>query len=357
MPEVTASAPSAPSPAVSSLSLDQGVDQLFAALSGTSTAPTIPGPGPVAFTGVPQTLPATPTQDYGTDPQFANLWKQPDPAKPADVKEEGAEPTKAADALPSDADLIEFEGPDGKPVHLTLQDAISAHTELSTLRQELDTIKSQSATMPEEVEQAMLVMTQARQQLIQEHEQVRNFIRPQPPNQELLNENSPRYNPRAYAEQLRDYNASTQWLDNQQKAIAKQKQEWASEQQALRDAEMARGRMKLRQAWPEVFTDQNTRQGVAEVLKMAGYDPSTALNAVTDVRAYNMIRLALKGLQAERAASGALKKVTSAPRLIRAAERTNATQGMRADSLMKVSKTGNVDDALAIPGMIELLTR
>lgn len=267
-----------------------------------------------------------------------------------DAVQDGAEPVdpeKKPDAAPqAETDLIEFEGPDGQPIQLTLQDAIAAYTERNDLTQKVQQLNQRQALMPQEVEQALLVTAQARHQLLAEVDQLQATYKPQPPSRELLDKTSQNYDPDLFAAQLQDYERGMQWLQQVDAQKQQQIQSLQREQATLQQATIARGRQELQQLWPEVQSDPAIKQGLAELLVHVGLDPATALSNVTDPRAYLVLKYAMQGLKAEAQAKGQLRAVKSTPRLIRGAGRTNPQVDV--NQMTALRKSGHVNDAIPL---------
>lgn len=284
----------------------------------------------------------------GAEDQAAPATTEPvDPAAEPKVPEEG-EDKEPVDPAAAAADMIEFDGADGKPVQVSLQDAIAAYTERDQLKTQVAELSQRSALMPQEVEHALLTVAQTRQQLLQEVEQLQSTYKPQPPSRALLDKTSPDYDPDLYANQLSDYERGVQWLQQVDQQKQQQQHIQQREQAALQQAAIARGRQQLQQVWPDVLTDPATKQGLAELLQHVGFDPATALSTVTDPRAYLVMKLAMQGLKYEAQAKGQIKAVRSTPRLVKGAGRSPTTP-QQADpaARARLSQTGRLDDALA----------
>ena len=316
MAEQAASPTASPAPAAAapqSISMGEGLDRLMSGLMGAEDDPKEPAKEPA---GDEKKIPEE-GEDVKTDP--------------------AAEPA---------ADLIEFEGPDGKPIQLSLADAISAYTERNDLTQKIAKLSQSQALMPQEVEAALLQTAQTRHQLLAEVDQLQATYKPQPPSRELLDKTSQNYDPDLFAAQLQDYERGMQWLQQIDQTKQQQKQILEREQSALHQATIARGRQQLQQVWPEVLTDQETQKGLAELLQHVGLDPATALSTVTDPRAYLVMKYAMQGLKAEAQAKGQLKAVKSTPRLVKGAGRAQSTAQTNGVALNRLQKTGRLDDAL-----------
>jgi hypothetical protein len=315
-PETQAAAPAAHPMASPPVSVEQGVDILMARLMATDT-------------GAP---------DAAQEPQAA----QPE------VGQEGQEPK--TDEAP--ADYLEFDGPDGQPQRIALDEAIAAYTERGDLSRKVQELTQAQQAMPQELEQALVAVAQTRQVLINEAQQLQRVYQPQPPSRDMVNPQSPNYNPEQYHAQLQDYERGQAYLARLKEQEIAQRQALEQEQQQLNQAVITRGRAQLQQLWPEVLSDQSVRQELAQMLSHVGFD-ANILSTVTDPRAYLVMKYAMQGLKAEAAAKGQLKSVRTMPRLVKSAGRTNPRAN---DTQMaKLKQTGSLEDAL--PLVMQYLTR
>jgi hypothetical protein len=264
-----------------------------------------------------------------------------DPATTADGK-----PPVAADAGESEADYIEW-GEGEAATRISLDDAIAAYTSRQQLEEQIGQYEQQRQQMPQEVEHALLTLSQERQRILREAEQLQQAYVPQPPPLSMLDRSSQDYDPDGYYAGLTQYQQQAQYLQQVQAQAAQQRQIMEQEQQQVQQAMIARSRQQLQQVWPEVMSSPETQTQLAELLQHAGFDPRTALSNVLDPRAYAVLKLAVQGLAAQRQGAQQVQAVRQTPRLVRGAGRSQPGQAANPQALDRLKQTGSMDDALA----------
>ncbi len=279
----------------------------------------------------------------GEDTQPAAAAGAPPVAAPVD----GKPPAEAAEAE-AETDYIEW-GEGETATRITLEDAIEAYTSRQQLQDQLGQYEQQRQQMPQEVEHALLTLSQERNRILHEAEQLQQAYVPQPPPLSMLDRSSHDYDPDGYYAGLTQYREQAQYLEQVQAQAEQQRQIMQQEQQQVQQAMIARSRQQLQTVWPEVMSSPETQTQLAELLQSVGFDPRSALSAVYDPRAYAVLKLAVQGLQAQRQGATQVQAVRQTPRLVRGAGRSQPGHD-RSASMGRLEQTGSMDDALKLLG-------
>lgn len=267
-------------------------------------------------------------------------------ADPA-VKTPADDPAKEGEPAAGEPEPEFLEWQEGEETRrVPLSEALDALTNVKDSERQLAEMRTQQEQMPLEIEQGILQLAQARQGAINEMMQFQQHYVPQQPSRVLLDENSEHYNPGQFAAQLAEYERGVNYLNQVKQHEAEQRQIHAQEQATLQRAAQSRVTQHLKTAWPEVLTDQQTRQDLVQLMQHVGFDPGKDLQSVTDPRVFSVLKYAMRGLQAESQAKGTLKAVRSAPRLVRGTGKTNAAQQANGDAMNRLQKSGSINDAV-----------
>lgn len=268
-----------------------------------------------------------------------------EPAKPAEAKD-----AKADAAAEDDEDYIELPPEeDGKePTRLKLGDVLTGYRERDTLKAEVEKLRAQPA-LPAEVEEIVVQSQQARAAYVQQAQELLKLMQPQLPSEELVNPNSPNYNPELYYQQF----AQAKALINARNAI-KAEAERAQQEHAAREAELTKVRLarvakEVMEVAPE-FKDPNAvKKFYADVSAAYGFS-SQELDAIGDARVVRVLKDALAGRQSKATAETVKKAVATKPKLVRAQARQTSSNGKVAKfqaASERVSRSGSLEDGAA----------
>ncbi|MEY4378810.1 MAG: hypothetical protein RLZ85_691 [Verrucomicrobiota bacterium] len=282
-------------------------------------------------------------------PKQAAQPVQPEAEVPAEAQPEAdvSEPAEEYFELPP-----ETEG--GEPVRVKAEDVWRGYQERETLRAELEQVRRQ-APPPDQWDQQILETVRERGQLVEQLQILEQMYRPAPPDMDLINPQSPRYNPDQYYTQLQ----LAQQQERQIGAIQQQRQVQQAalerEQTALREARLAREKARLREFWPEVVTDAKKANEVREATARYYGIPPQELGQVVDARLYLILKDALAYRADKQAQQAAVKVVRSKPKLVRGTARTGDTarQTHVNQAMQRLSRSGSIEDAAnAIGGLL-----
>lgn len=272
--------------------------------------------------------------------------EQPPEAK---VKPDGEE--DPAEVLePIDEDEFEIPGDDGKPTRLKASEVVEGWKRAKELEVELEKAR-QVQPMPEELEQVMLQNVRARQSLLQELQLAERFLRPEQPDLELINEESPRYNPGAYQRQYAQAQQRAQQVQGLRHQIQQYQEQQAAEQQALTAARHQRERSRVvNEIWPEVkdakAADDVSREALALYGKY-GFNQNS-FNRYDQAYDYAILKDALAYRKSLATREQAKKVVRATPRLIKAQARSGTPQSRnQAAGMQRLQQSGSLEDAAA----------
>ena len=267
--------------------------------------------------------------------------EQVDPAKPAETKADDAEDDEDYIELPPEAEGKE-------PTRLKLGDVLTGYRERDVLKAEVEKLRSQPA-LPDEVEQIVVQSQQARAAYVQQAQELLKLMQPQLPSEELVNPNSPNYNPELYYQQF----AQAKALINARNAI-KTEAERAQQEHAAREAELTKVRLarvakEVMEIAPEFKDPDAVKKFYADVSSAYGFS-SQELDAIGDARVVRVLKDALAGRQSKATAETVKKAVASKPKLVRAQARQGQANGKASkfqSASERVSRTHSLDDAAA----------
>lgn len=238
--------------------------------------------------------------------------------------EDGEDNADEVSAVDDEFFEVEVER-DGKPVkeRLKASEVWQRAQEADRVRQEFEDYRK-NAIPPEQWDQGILQVHQARQQLMQQLQTQRMMLQPEQPDPNLLNPESPRYNPELYGRQMiaaQQMHARVQGIEHQMRSMQHESEQ---QMQALTEAQKHRERVKLQSFWPEVVTDGKEAARVRdEAIKHWGkYGVSDELiNSVHNAAFYAILKDAIAFRRGQQAREAAVKVVRAKPKLVRAQAR------------------------------------
>lgn len=292
-----------------------------------------------------------------------------DPPQDVDETEEGAEgadsepqakpeaKAKAEEAAPEE-DEVEIPGEEGaEPKRVKVADLVASHAAYEKLR-------GQEAQIIERVE------TEATQRVTAHYKQVSDYTQqvglqvqaalqllqpPQPPSPELIDPNSPRYNPDGYHLAFANYQrAHGQY--QQAQAVGKQLLDAANDANArATDARETQELQRALRVWPEFGQPDTQQKFISDMGKAYGYSPQELDASLTDHRNLQVARDAL-AFRAMKAQSGDVRKQVEAkaPKLVRSKQESKGggagardDKGRFASESLAAAKKSGTDDAWA----------
>ncbi len=246
-----------------------------------------------------------------------------------------------------DETFVEIPGDEpGKPgQRLALKDVFDGYQRAQQLQTEIEEVR-RGTPPPVEYDRAIYETTQVRGNLIRQGEIYARLLQPPRLNPDLLNENSPNYNPGAYHRQMQ----LAQEMEAQRQAIEAEMHGMQREQQrdleALQAAKHARERGKVLQLWPEIQKPDVARTVRDDLARLYGIDQQT-LDQTIDARFYALAKDALAYRNAQKAQSTAIKLVKSKPRIVKGSARdtSNPKEAQRSSAMQRLAQTGSMEDA------------
>lgn len=290
--------------------------------------------------------PRAPNGQYTEKPQVKpeseiqsrrNYQPTEDEVKAADEETDTSTPAEEWFELPPDK-------PGEKPTRIKADEVWAGYQLAQQLWTELQHAKH-GAPPPVEYDQEIAKTIGVRGQLERVLAHQLALMQPQEPNIEMINPQSPSYNPDAYyhqnrlAQQQRDRIAA---VTQEMQAI---QADQAREQEALTRARHQREKSKLMALWPELWqpeTANRVRQSLADYYQI---DPQT-LATVIDARFYAMAKDALAYRQQANAQRTAAKVVRGKPKLVKGQARSgNPKQQQHAQAVRRHETDGSIESA------------
>ncbi len=273
-----------------------------------------------------------------------------------DVPEDGGEPDKGGEPQDDDDDWVEIasEIEGEEPERIKLSDLYDGYRQSNDLSEQLENVKA-TQPPPPEYEKALQETLGLQTQYMGVLEQYKAYNPIQEPSLDLLNQDSPNYNPDLYAQQrqaMEQTKAAHARIDAELNEL---KNRQAREAQVLHEATRTRELAKLHEFWPEMKTSEAQRQFVDDIQRHYGVDKGL-LDTIVDARFFKVAKDALAYQRQQAATEKAVKKVRAKPKLIPAKARstTNSKHQKVQSSMNRLQKSGSLDDAAsAISGLLD----
>ncbi len=290
-----------------------------------------------------------PDPKRGEDGKFAKDGEAEDGE--AETAEADGEDKPDAEALAeTDEDFIEIPTEEGKdPIRAPLSKVLELAAQAATYKEELAKAQ-QSGPLPEQIQQLVQITLVERQKYLDALDQWTAANKPVAPDYDLINPNSPKYDPGAYYEQAEAYRqriSQHRAAEAEREKVSKVNEEHAK---VLRASEHIAARTALLKQWPELSDVTYAQQVQTDLQRLYGIDSKT-LDQVLDPRFYLLARDALNSQKQKRAEATTAKIVKAKPKLIKGGARDAApTSAKRSASkhMDRLSKTGSIDDATAL---------
>ncbi len=323
---------------------DDGLDDPSPASTRDSAKPT-----PVKGERVANIVPMDRRQNRADDGKYAEGFSEKEAAE-ADAPIDG----EVLDGEVSDPvdEYVEIPGEnEGDPPRRVKFDEVwQGYQEAAQLREYVEQIQRVTPPPPD-YENHIYETVQTRGQLIRELQMLEQANQPMEPNLDLINENSPNYNPAMYQRQVQLQReqagriAQIRQRREQEEAIASQ------EQTAVAEARKSREQAKLLQFWPEIRDPGTQRQVRDEAARYYGIDDQI-FATVTDARFYGVLRDALAYRSGLKQRQAAVKVVRAKPKLVKGSARnsSNPKQASFQTGMRALQKSGSVEDAAEAMG-------
>lgn len=274
---------------------------------------------------------------------------------PAD--EEPAEPEVEAAGDESDEDededFLEFTTEEGaEPTRVKASDALAGYNRAQELEAELATLKT-TPTAPPEFDQAIMQSVQAATKYAQRLEQLEQMLNPQMPPEELMNPNSPSFDPEEYYNLTQAANQQYAQLQSVQAERERVEAENAQQRSAVEHAHFTREQRKLAEIWPEVTTEAGATKARTEAKAHYDLDPEV-IDSVSDSRFYAVLKDALAYRAMTAAKETSIQVVKAKPKIVKAKGRDPQTKNKQQRTKMaRLVESGSRQDAAdALEGLL-----
>lgn len=296
--------------------------------------------------------------DRGADGKFKalNNGEQAEPTgEPA--KDAPKQPDqKAAEQQPAEEeeDYIELagEGEGAEPTKIKLSDAIERYQQFEKVQADLAEAKK-SQPPPEHYEQAIAKAHEEATQYLNGLKQLEQWMQPPTPNPDLVNPNSPNYNPELYHQHLVQAEEVGKLRAALRQEAERVEKEASEKNRVVLEARMAREKGEVAKIWPEL-ADPAVRSKVVDDFSKAYKFTPEEVKAIGDHRVLAVIKDALAYRASLAKKETAVKVVTAKPKLVRSQARNNQTgkQAAFAAANDRLSKSNSIDDAAEAIGAL-----
>ena len=183
--------------------------------------------------------------------------------------------------------------------------------------------------------------------------QLEQMLQPFEPDENLLNPQSPTYDPDTYFSQQQYAKSQKAQLEAVQAERARVEREVTERQEAVAKARFAREQQKLMQLWPELKEEATANNVRDQASKFYGLDQQT-IDSVQDARFYAVLKDALAYRAQSEAKKTAVKAVKAKPKLVKGAARgQNPKQRRSQEGMDRLSQSGSLEDAMdALDGLL-----
>lgn len=290
-------------------------------------------------------------------------WRSPD-----ETGRNAKSPKEAVEAEGDDEPADEVSTPDEEwfelaaekegeaPVRMKAMEVWQEAQEAKRLRTEMDDLRRNSIP-PEQWDQSILQVAQARGNLMRQLQMQRAMLQPEQPNQDLLNPESPRYNPEQYYRQMTVAQHQQQRLSQIEQHYSTLEQEQQQQMEALTSAQKQREQAKLHSFWPELRDQKEAAKVRDDLVRHYGkYGMSNELiNSVSNSTFYALAKDALAYQRSLKARETAVRVVRAKPKLVKATARDTTSPNNRraAAGMSRLQQSGSLEDATAaLDGLI-----
>jgi hypothetical protein len=281
-----------------------------------------------------------------------------DDAATADAPKDDAKPAaEAADAAPAEddeGDYIELpaEEDGAEPRRLKLDEVLTAYQKAKTLEQEVETLR-QGVPPPEHYERAIAENVQKATEYLNGLKQLEQWLQPAAPSTDLINPQSPNYDPDLYYQQLTQAQQMHQMRQQLVQERERVETEATTAQQAALEARMTREWNEALKHWPELKEQTHRQQVVKDFSSIYGFSEAE-VRAIGDHRVLRVLKDALAFRKGQSAQETAIKAVKAKPKLVKATARSTQTgrQAQFAAANDRLSKSHSIEDAAEAIGSL-----
>lgn len=347
------------------LDMDGGVIDAAAAIAA------IPGfddglsePNPMQTRGTLQ--PQQPAPVHPADPNRApnGQFRQQQAKQPAQVidiktKTEAAPAPDMMGAEEADSEASSpaeeyFELPPetegGEPVRIKADEVFNGYQEAKQLKARIAELE-RGTPPPEVFDQQLMQLVDTQSQALQQLQIYQQLLAPREPDIELINEESPRYNPGLYQRQKAMSDHQRQQYHQVTQQIQAMEADRAQRVEALQNLQRVRGREALGKIWPEVVASDGkeaarVRSEVAEWYGQYGVTPEV-MRSITNPGFYAVLKDALAYRRGLKDRETAVRVVREKPRLVKASARSGTNQRQQAyqAGMQRLTQSNSVEDA------------
>ena len=273
------------------------------------------------------------------------------------VEEEPAEPEVEAAGDESDEDededFLEFVAEEGaEPTRVKAADALAGYNRAQELEAENAKLK-ETPPAPPEYDEAIIQAARQGQEYLQRLQQLEQMLQPRLPSVDLVNPNSPSYDPEEYYNQQQAAEAQFAQLQHVQSERERVAGETNEQTSAAESARISREQAKLKEFWPEVTTEAGADKVRSEA--QAHYNlPADIIDSVTDARFYAVLKDALEFRSMKKAKETTVSVVKAKPKLIKSKGRDPQTKDKQQKTKMaRLAESGSRQDAAdALEGLL-----
>ena len=285
--------------------------------------------------------------------RFAKAQEEAGKEVEAEAKEPEAKEA-ADDTEADDGDWLEIEpGEEGaEPVRLKVDEVYEGYQRAKTLEQEVENLK-QTTPPPPDYDQAIMQAIEQGSHYAARLREAEALLAPFEPDQNLINPQSPTYDPEAFFAQQQYAQQQKAQLEATQAERNRVEQEVREREEAVTQARFAREQQKLMTLWPELKEEATANQVRDQASRFYGLDQQT-INSVQDSRFYHVLKDALAyRAQAEKSQT-AVKAVKAKPKLVKGKARNqNPAQRRSQEGMDRLSQSGSIEDAMdALDGLL-----
>lgn len=259
-----------------------------------------------------------------------------------------------AEESTEEIDYLEIAGEEGEePKRVPLTEVVEWQAQLEQTRKDLDEAR-RTALAPAEFDRQISETIKNRTEAIRVLDFLVSAMRPPEPNEDLINPNSPLYDPSAYHLQRNAYNQQQGRIQQALSERRRHEEALAEEQRAVSEAHRQREQQRLYQFWPEIKDAATQRRVVDDAKKHYGITEND-FATINDSRLYALLKDALAFRQQQATRQQTAKVVKAAPKLVKAPAKSTQSKGQQtfSSAMQRLQRSGSMEDgAEAIGGLL-----
>jgi hypothetical protein len=299
-------------------------------------------------------------------------FKQKDEASDAELEAVARSNAKTKDEIAAEPDADEqasaveeeyFELPaekEGeKPRRLKAMEVWEKAQRADTLERQLAEAR-RDFVPPESYDQQVIELVNAQANTSRTLRMYAHMMQPEQPDLELINEESPRYNPGLYQRQMAMAQAKHSQVQRIQAEIAEIERDQQMKTHAVQRNQRIRCAHEVQKFWPEVIGPNADKEAdrvrgeISDYYGHLGFTPEV-MATITNPGAFAVLKDALSYRRGQKARETAVKVVRAKPKLVKGAARDTQSPSNRrsAQGMQRLQQSGSVDDAAAaLDGLI-----